>query len=73
MYKRVTRQLCEEEALQTVAWGIIHDEFIHLVTSFANVISKCYADPSLKLEFEIADVHAFFDAIAKAHGGKGGD
>ena len=65
MHKRVARQLSQEENLQTVAWGSIHDEFIRLVTSFSGLITKCYADPNLKLEFEISDVHAYFDAIAK--------
>ena len=68
MYERVARQLSEDEGLQTVAWGNIHDEFIHLVSSFTNIINKCYADANMRLEFEIADLAAYFDAIAKQHG-----
>ena len=63
MHKRVMRQLSDEVGLHSLAWGKIQDEFIHLVSSFAALITKCYADPGLHLGFTVADVQAFFDAV----------
>jgi hypothetical protein len=66
MYKRVQRNVVAENLL-VVVWRNISAEFMSLFSRFTERITKCYGEAQIKLEFDQADLEAYFDAIAKAN------
>lgn len=58
LYKRVDKHFSEEEGLLQVVWRGIQEELIRQHERMEALISKCYPDARLHLEFSIQDLLA---------------
>ncbi|ORZ08930.1 exocyst complex component Sec3-domain-containing protein [Absidia repens] len=58
LYKRVDKHFSEEEGLLQVIWRGTQEELIRQHERMDGLISKCYPDAGLHLEFSIADLLA---------------
>ncbi|XP_033743453.1 exocyst complex component 1-like isoform X1 [Pecten maximus] len=67
LYKKVEKQLCEEENLLQVTWLAMQDVFLRQCTSHEDLINKCYPDSGISLEFSVGDVLQYFSDIAQSH------
>ncbi|XP_006822407.1 exocyst complex component 1-like, partial [Saccoglossus kowalevskii] len=67
LYKKVEKNLCEEENLLQVVWHSMQDEFICQYKYFESMIARCYPGANIVLEFTINDVLQFFSDIAQSH------
>ncbi|KAI8332221.1 exocyst complex component Sec3-domain-containing protein [Chlamydoabsidia padenii] len=56
LYKRVDKHFSEEEGLLQVVWRGIQEELIRQHERMEGLISKCYPDAGLHLEFSIPDL-----------------
>nr|KAG5705447.1 hypothetical protein BaRGS_004574 [Batillaria attramentaria] len=56
LYKKVEKQLCEEENLLQVVWHEMQDVFINQYKRYDDLMKKCYPDSQLALEFTIDNV-----------------
>jgi hypothetical protein len=52
-YKRVDKHYSEEEGLLQVVWRGIQEEFCRHVRKYEELISKCYPDITVRLEFSM--------------------
>lgn len=64
MYKRVARNLSEEENLLPVVWRNIQDEFLKQYTRFEDLIAKCYPESDIALAFAVEELLAYFTTIS---------
>ncbi|KAK7097986.1 exocyst complex component 1-like isoform X2 [Littorina saxatilis] len=67
LYKKVEKQLCEEENLLQVVWHEMQDVFINQYKHYDDLMTKCYPDSQLSLEFTIDNVLQYFSDIAQSH------
>ncbi|XP_025088337.1 exocyst complex component 1-like isoform X2 [Pomacea canaliculata] len=67
LYKKVEKQLCEEENLLQVVWHEMQDVFINQYKHYDELMKKCYPDSQLGLEFTIENVLQYFSDIAQSH------
>ncbi|OWF38472.1 Exocyst complex component 1 [Mizuhopecten yessoensis] len=67
LYKKIEKQLCEEENLLQVTWLAMQDVFIRQCKSHEDIINKCYPDSGISLEFTVGDVLQYFSDIAQSH------
>ncbi|KAK7495288.1 hypothetical protein BaRGS_00013470 [Batillaria attramentaria] len=67
LYKKVEKQLCEEENLLQVVWHEMQDVFINQYKRYDDLMKKCYPDSQLALEFTIDNVLQYFSDIAQSH------
>lgn len=65
LYKRVTKHFSEEEGLLQVVWREIQDQFIFQHTKISKLITKCYPDSNINLEFTIEDLIGFLSKVTK--------
>lgn len=67
LYKKVEKQLCEEENLLQVVWHEMQDMFITQYKHYDDLMKKCYPDSQLALEFTMDSVLQYFSDIAQSH------
>ncbi|XP_076446278.1 exocyst complex component 1-like isoform X2 [Babylonia areolata] len=67
LYKKVEKQLCEEENLLQVVWHEMQDMFINQYKHYDDLMKKCYPDSQISLEFTIDNVLQYFSDIAQSH------
>ncbi|KAK3099143.1 hypothetical protein FSP39_000104 [Pinctada imbricata] len=67
LYKKIEKQLCDEENLLQVVWLSMQDEFIKQTKYYEELINKCYPDSGISLEFRIPEILQFFSDIAQSH------
>ncbi|XP_031555794.1 exocyst complex component 1-like isoform X2 [Actinia tenebrosa] len=67
LYKKVEKQLCDEESLLQVVWNSMQKEFIEQYKNFVDLINRCYPGSMITLEYTIKDVLFFFSNIASSH------
>ncbi|ESO90675.1 hypothetical protein LOTGIDRAFT_233685 [Lottia gigantea] len=67
MYKKVEKQLSEEENLLQVVWREMQNLFINQYKHYDDLMKKCYPDSQISLDFSIEDVLQYFSDIAQSH------
>lgn len=67
LYKRVEKQYSEEEGLLQVVWRGIQEEFCLQFRRYEELISKCYPETSIRLEFTLEELLSYFSDIAHSH------
>ncbi|KAL8621072.1 hypothetical protein ACOMHN_040597 [Nucella lapillus] len=67
LYKKVEKQLCEEENLLQVVWHEMQDMFINQYKHYDDLMKMCYPDSNISLEFTIDSVLQYFSDIAQSH------
>ena len=67
LYRKVEKQLSEEEGLLQVVWHSLQDEFLKQYKYFEGLIAKCYPQSDVTFEFTIDDLLTFFSDIAQSH------
>ncbi|CAL8088675.1 unnamed protein product [Calicophoron daubneyi] len=65
--KKVERHLSEENNLFLVVWRSIQGEFFDQCQRFNTLISECYPDSNITLEFTKEDLQNYFTDIARSH------
>ncbi|KAI8967455.1 exocyst complex component Sec3-domain-containing protein [Mycotypha africana] len=65
LYKRVDKHFTEEEGLLQVVWRGIQEEFIRQHEKMEELISKCYPDTGVHLEFTIQDLLSMMSELAR--------
>ncbi|BFZ14807.1 hypothetical protein BsWGS_17846 [Bradybaena similaris] len=65
--KKVEKQLCEEENLIQVVWHEMQNLFITQYKYYDSLMTKCYPDSNITLEFTMDNVLQFFSDIAQSH------
>ena len=64
LYKKVEKDVSEEEGLLTVAWGHMQGAFINQVQHFESLIRRCYQGSHITLLFSVKDLQEFFESVA---------
>lgn len=67
LYKKVEKHLCEEENLLQVVWRNMQDEFIQQYKHYEQLISQCYPNSNIQMDFSIQDLLLYFSDIAQQH------
>lgn len=67
LYRKVEKQLCDEENLLQVVWHTMQDDFIRAYKHYDDLINNCYPDSMISLEFSMNDVLEYFSNIAQSH------
>ncbi|KAJ3191225.1 Exocyst complex component 1 [Irineochytrium annulatum] len=67
LYKRVDKHYSDEEGLLQVVWRGIQEEFTKQLKRYEEIISLCYPEAGLKIEFTIEDLLGYFSELARAH------
>ena len=65
LYKKVEKDVSDEEGLLTVVWGHMQEAFINQVRHFESLIKQCYQDSNIALLFSVKDLQEFFESVAK--------
>ncbi|CAG5118242.1 unnamed protein product [Candidula unifasciata] len=65
--KKVEKQLCEEENLIQVVWHEMQNLFINQYKYYDSLMTKCYPDSNITLEFTMDNVLQYFSDIAQSH------
>ena len=64
LYKKVEKDVSEEEGLLTVVWGHMQEAFINQVTQFEKLMELCYHGSNMTLLFTVKDLQEFFESVA---------
>eukprot|EP00050_Salpingoeca_kvevrii_P008197 m.301421 g.301421 ORF g.301421 m.301421 type:complete len:809 (+) comp14763_c0_seq1:137-2563(+) len=64
MYKRVQKQLSQEEGQLVVVWRSIQEEFVKRHQHFEKLIEECYPGSNIHLEFDVSDLLSYFSSLA---------
>jgi transposase-like protein len=67
VYKRVDKQFSEEEGLLQVIWRGIQEEFCRQLRKYEELLSKCYPEVTVRLEFTMEEILVFFSDLAQSH------
>ncbi|KAJ3219492.1 Exocyst complex component 1 [Dinochytrium kinnereticum] len=67
LYKRVDKHFTDEEGLLQVVWRGIQQEFTRQVKRYEEIISLCYADSGIRIDFSVDDLLGYFSDMAKMH------
>ncbi|CAE1251875.1 EXOC1 [Acanthosepion pharaonis] len=67
LYRKVEKQLCDEENLLQVVWHTMQDDFIRAYKHYDGLINNCYPGSMISLEFSMNDVLEYFSNIAQSH------
>jgi hypothetical protein len=63
LYRKVEKDVSEEEGLLTVVWGHMQEAFINQVLQFNSLIKKCYPGANIALLFSIEELQQYFVSI----------
>lgn len=63
LYRKVEKDICEEEGMLQVVWGNIQDAFIRQCQRFTRLIDLCYPDSNITFEFSLADIEEYFSRL----------
>ena len=64
LYKKVEKDVSEEEGLLTVVWGHMQLAFIEQVRQFESLIKQCYQGSNVTLLFTVQNLQEFFESVA---------
>ncbi|KAJ3364894.1 Exocyst complex component 1 [Kappamyces sp. JEL0680] len=67
LYKRVDKHFTEEEGLLQVVWRSIQEEFVRQLRKYEELITKCYPDITMRLDFTLEELLGFFSDLAQSH------
>ncbi|KAJ3100932.1 Exocyst complex component 1 [Phlyctochytrium planicorne] len=67
LYKRVDKHFTDEEGLLQVVWRGIQEEFTRQIKRYEEIISLCYPDAGVKVDFTVEDLLGYFSDLAKMH------
>ncbi|XP_065898319.1 exocyst complex component 1-like isoform X2 [Dysidea avara] len=67
LYRKVEKDICEEEGMLQVVWVNIQNAFIKQYKHFTSLIDHCYPDSNITFEFSLEDVEEFFSTSQHAH------
>lgn len=65
LYSKVEKHLGKESQLLQVVWHEMQAEFLNQLKHYQSLISRCYPNSRVVLEFTIEDVLGYFSAIAQ--------
>ena len=60
LYRKVEKDICEEEGMLQVVWVNIQNAFIKQCQHFTSLINHCYPDSNISFEFSLEDIEEFF-------------
>lgn len=63
LYRKVEKDICEEEGMLQVVWGNVQDAFIRQCQRFTRLIDLCYPDSNITFEFSLADIEEYFSRL----------
>ncbi|EPZ36592.1 Exocyst complex, component Exoc1 domain-containing protein [Rozella allomycis CSF55] len=64
LYKKVDKHFSDDEGLIPVVWRHIQDELLTKYKTMSDLISRCYPDSDLSLNFSISDILNIFTELA---------
>uniref|UniRef100_A0A1I7SHL5 Sec3_C domain-containing protein n=2 Tax=Bursaphelenchus xylophilus TaxID=6326 RepID=A0A1I7SHL5_BURXY len=67
LYAKVEKHLGGDSQLLQVVWRDMQQEFLSQIKHYQRLISQCYPNSRLNLEFTIEDVLRYFSEIAQQH------
>ncbi|RKP12102.1 exocyst complex component Sec3-domain-containing protein [Piptocephalis cylindrospora] len=67
LYRRVYKHFGEEAGLQQIVWRGMQERVIREVKRAQDLISQCYGDSGLGLDFGVEDVLNIFSELARSH------
>ncbi|CAD5206186.1 unnamed protein product [Bursaphelenchus okinawaensis] len=67
LYAKVEKHLNADSPLLQVVWRDMQQEFLSQIKHYQRLISQCYPNSRLNLEFTIEDVLNYFSQIAQQH------
>ena len=67
LYRKVEKDLCEEEGMLQVVWGNIQNAFMRQCQHFKGLIDLCYPDSNMTFEFSLVDIEEFFSTAQHSH------
>jgi len=67
LYRKVEKDICEEEGMLQVVWVNIQNAFIKQYKHFTSLINHCYPDSNINFEFSLEDVEEFFSTSQHSH------
>ena len=68
IYFKSQQQFVDNEcSCLQVVWHSMQDEFLKQYKHYETLISRCYPDSGISLEFTITDLLGFFSDIAQSH------
>ncbi|XP_058845185.1 exocyst complex component 1-like isoform X1 [Acipenser ruthenus] len=63
LYRKINRQLSEENLLQQVVWRAMQEDFIRQYRVIEELIERCYPGSGISLEFTVEDLLQYFSAV----------
>uniref|UniRef100_A0A183BTI0 Sec3-PIP2_bind domain-containing protein n=1 Tax=Globodera pallida TaxID=36090 RepID=A0A183BTI0_GLOPA len=67
LYRKAEKHLCPHSPLLVVVCRQMQEEFLRQVKNYQELISRCYPNSKIELDFSIGDVLQFFSEIAQQH------
>ena len=67
LYRKVEKDICEEEGMLQVVWVNIQNAFIRQYQRFTRLIDLCYPDSNITFEFSLEDIEEFFSTSQHSH------
>ncbi|OQV24505.1 Exocyst complex component 1 [Hypsibius exemplaris] len=67
LYKKVEKQLSDEENMLQAVWRDMQQEFIEQYKNYTELIDACYPDSKITFAFAIDDILKIFEEIAASH------
>jgi len=67
LYRKVEKDICEEEGMLQVVWVNIQNAFIRQYQRFIRLIDLCYPDSNIMFEFSLEDIEEFFSTSQHSH------
>ncbi|NWV14353.1 EXOC1 protein, partial [Ptilonorhynchus violaceus] len=67
LYRKIHKDLSQEENLLPVVWQAMEQEFIRQYREFEELIQRCYVGSGIAMEFTLEDLLSYFSSITASH------